>query len=105
MPKGTIRRLMDRGFGFIKTEDETDLFFHRNDIEGVEFNSLNEGQEVEFERGQGRDGRPAAVKVRLAQPEGEQHQTIREALSGLTKRQNVTKEATERAYSAAANNR
>jgi len=62
---------MDRGFGFIKTEDETDLFFHRNDIEGVEFNSLNEGQEVEFERGQGRDGRPAAVKVRLAQPEGE----------------------------------
>ena len=71
MPKGTIRRLMDRGFGFIKTEDETDLFFHRNDIEGVEFNSLNEGQEVEFERGQGRDGRPATVKVRLAQPEGE----------------------------------
>jgi len=62
---------MDRGFGFIKTEDETDLFFHRNDIEGVEFNSLNERQEVEFERGQGRDGRPAAVKVRLAQPEGE----------------------------------
>jgi len=61
---------MDRGFGFIKTEDETDLFFHRNDIEGVEFNSLSEGQEVEFERGQGRDGRPAAVKVRLAQPEG-----------------------------------
>ena len=22
MPKGTIRQLMDRGFGFIKTEDE-----------------------------------------------------------------------------------
>lgn len=67
MPKGTIRRLMDRGFGFIKTEDETDLFFHRNDLEGVEFNSLSEGQEVEFEKGQGRDGRPAAVKVRLAE--------------------------------------
>ena len=65
MPKGTIRRLMDRGFGFIKTEDETDIFFHRNDIEGVEFNSLSEGQEVEFEKDQGRDGRPRAVKVRL----------------------------------------
>jgi len=62
---------MDRGFGFIKTEQEEDLFFHRNDLEGVEFNSLNEGQEVEFEKGQGRDGRPQAVKVRLAQPEGE----------------------------------
>ncbi len=67
MAKGTIKRLMDRGFGFIKTEDETDLFFHRNDLEGVEFNSLSEGQEVEFEKGQGRDDRPAAVKVRLAE--------------------------------------
>ncbi len=70
MPKGTIRRLMDRGFGFIKTEDGTDLFFHRNDLEGVQFESLSEGQEVEFEKGQGRDDRPAAVKVRLAHPEG-----------------------------------
>ena len=66
MPKGTIRRLMDRGFGFIKTEDETDLFFHRNNLEGVEFSGLSEGQEVEFEKGQGRDGRTEAVKVRLA---------------------------------------
>jgi len=68
MPKGTIRRLMDRGYGFIKGEEEGDLFFHRNDIEGVEFASLSEGQGVEFEKGQGRDGRPQAVKVRLAQP-------------------------------------
>jgi cold shock CspA family protein len=58
---------MDRGFGFIKTEDETDIFFHRNDLEGVEFNSLSEGQEVEFEKGQGRDGRPQANKVRLTE--------------------------------------
>ena len=68
MAKGTIRRLMDRGYGFIKTDQEEDLFFHRNDLEEVEFNSLNEGQEVEFEKGEGRDGRPQAVKVRLAQP-------------------------------------
>ena len=68
MPKGTIRRLMDRGYGFIITEQEEDLFFHRNDVEGVEFASLSEGQEVEFEKGQGRNGRPQAVKVRLAQP-------------------------------------
>ncbi len=67
MPKGTIRRLMDRGYGFIKTEQEEDLFFHRNDLEGVEFASLNEGQEVEFEKGKGRDGRPQAVRVRLTQ--------------------------------------
>ena len=67
MVKGTIRRLMDRGYGFIKTEQGEDLFFHSNDIEGVEFNSLQEGQEVELEKGQGRDGRPAAVKVRLTE--------------------------------------
>ena len=71
MPKGTIRRLMDRGFGFIKAEDETDLFFHRNDLEGVEFSSLSAGQEVEFEKSQGRDGRPAAVKVRLTETQVE----------------------------------
>ncbi len=67
MPKGTILRLMDRGFGFIKGEGEEDLFFHRNDLIGVEFNSLEKGQEVEFEKGQGRDGRPQAVKVRLTE--------------------------------------
>jgi len=71
MPKGTIRRLMDRGYGFIITEQEEDLFFHSNSLEGVEFNSLSEGQEVEFEKGQGRDGRPAAVKVRLAEAQAE----------------------------------
>ncbi len=67
MPKGTIIRLMDRGFGFIKAEGEGDLFFHRSELQGVEFSSLKEGQEVEFEKGQDRDGRPAAVKVRLTE--------------------------------------
>ncbi len=67
MPKGTIRRIMQQGFGFIKTGEEKDLFFHRNEIEGVEFTSLNEGQEVEFEMGQDSKGRPQAVKVRLAE--------------------------------------
>jgi len=71
MAKGTIRRLMDRGYGFIKTEQEEDLFFHHSEIEGVEFTSLSEGQEVEFEMSRGRDGRPQAVRVRLAQPKSE----------------------------------
>ena len=65
MSKGTIARVMDRGFGFIKTEEGVDLFFHRNDLEGVEFNSLQVGQEVEYEKSEGKEGRPAAVKVRL----------------------------------------
>jgi len=72
MAKGTIRKLMDRGFGFIKTEDGTDLFFHSNELEGVEFNSLSEGQEVEYEKSRGRDNRPAAVKVKLVGTENSQ---------------------------------
>ena len=71
MSKGTIKKIMDRGYGFIKTEQGEDLFFHGNDVEGVEFNSLNEGQEVEFEKGQGRDGRPKAVNVKLAEAQAE----------------------------------
>ena len=65
MSKGTIAKVMDRGFGFIKTEEGAELFFHRNDLEGVEFNSLQVGQEVEYEKSEGKEGRPAAVKVRL----------------------------------------
>lgn len=72
MPKGTIRRLItDRGFGFIRTAESKDLFFHRKELQGVDFNSLREGHEVEFEIERGRNGRPQAVKVRLAQPKGE----------------------------------
>jgi len=40
MSKGTIKQLMDRGYGFIKTEQEEDLFFHSTSLEGVEFNNL-----------------------------------------------------------------
>ncbi len=71
MPKGTIRRLVsDRGFGFIHQAEGTgaDLFFHRSELQGADFASLREGQEVEFEIGRGRDGRTEAVKVRLIQP-------------------------------------
>jgi CspA family cold shock protein len=68
MPKETIRRLMERGYGFIKAESEEDLFFHRSELQGVDYDSLREGQEVEFEVERGRNGRWQAVRVRLAEP-------------------------------------
>ena len=71
MTKGTIRRIGDHGFGFITTEQGEDLFFHQNELQGVAYHSLSEGQQVEFEVGRGRDGRSQAVKVRLVQPQGE----------------------------------
>jgi len=89
MAKGTIKKLMDRGFGFINTGGEEDLFFHSNSLEGVEFNSLLEGQEVEFEKGKGRDGRPAAVKVRLAGTENSQ------AEAGVEEESETSKEEPE----------
>ena len=71
MPKGTIRRLINQSYGFIKVENGEDLFFHRNELQGVDYGSLREGQQVEFEVGRGRDGRDQAVRVRVAEPKGE----------------------------------
>jgi CspA family cold shock protein len=70
MRKGTIRRLIaDRGFGFIKTEREDELFFGRNQVQGVDYGSLREGQEVEFEVTRDPNGRLHAMRVRLTQPQ------------------------------------
>jgi CspA family cold shock protein len=72
MPKGTIRRLItERGFGFIRTAEGRDLFFHRSQLQGVDYGSLREGQEIEFEVGKGRDGRSQAFNVKLPQPKDE----------------------------------
>lgn len=63
MNTGKIARLMDKGFGFISREgEEKDLFFHSNELVGVDFESLNENDEVTFEVEQGDKG-PNAVKV------------------------------------------
>jgi CspA family cold shock protein len=63
MAEGTIARLTDRGFGFIAREGEDkDLFFHSNELEGVQFNDLQEGDKVTFEVAEGPKGLNA-VKV------------------------------------------
>jgi CspA family cold shock protein len=66
MATGTVARLVrDRGFGFVKTEDGTDVFFHKSSLQGVEFDSLSEGQAVEFEIEKGAKGtRAANMKLR-----------------------------------------
>jgi CspA family cold shock protein len=47
---GTIKRLTDKGFGFITGEGlEKDLFFHSNSLVGVTFDELKEGDSVSFE--------------------------------------------------------
>ncbi len=64
MEEGKIKRLTDRGFGFIAASDGTEVFFHRSECQSVEFDSLNEGQEVTFDRENDPKG-PRANNVRL----------------------------------------
>lgn len=63
MAEGKIKKLMDRGFGFIDTGADKDLFFHSSSLEGVNFDDLQEGQRVEYTEGQGQKG-PCAENVR-----------------------------------------
>ena len=70
MQKGVIRRLAKyRGFGFIEVNREQDLFFHRDDVEGVTFDLLREGQSVEFKVSMGSKGL-RATKVKVIEPDG-----------------------------------
>ena len=64
MSEGTIKRLTDRGFGFINTGNEKDLFFHSSSLQGISFNELHEGQKVSYTEGRGQKG-PCAENVNL----------------------------------------
>ncbi|NIP84244.1 MAG: cold shock domain-containing protein [Planctomycetales bacterium] len=64
MAEGTIKRLTDKGFGFIDAGGEKDMFFHSSNLEGVRYDELREGQRVSFTEGQGPKG-PRAENVKL----------------------------------------
>jgi CspA family cold shock protein len=63
MAEGTIKTLTTKGFGFIKTGDEEDLFFHSSSLDGVRFDELHEGQKVSYTEGRGPKG-PRAENVK-----------------------------------------
>lgn len=63
MAEGTIKKLTDKGFGFINTGKEKDLFFHSKSLQGVRYDDLREGQRVSFTEGQGPKG-PCAENVK-----------------------------------------
>ena len=48
MAEGTIKRLTDRGFGFIDTGGEKDLFFHMSNLDGVSFEQLHERHVADY---------------------------------------------------------
>lgn len=65
MAEGTIKKLTDKGFGFIDIGGSKDLFFHAKALQGVSFDELYEGQKVTFTEGHGPKG-PCAENVRPA---------------------------------------
>ena len=61
--KGKIKRLIsERGFGFISAENGSEVFFHRSALQDVNFDTLEEGDSVEFDLERGYKG-PRAVNV------------------------------------------
>jgi cold shock CspA family protein len=74
MARGTIIDLMrERGFGTISVGGQ-EFFFNRSALQGVDFDELAEGQEVEFTPKFDAEGdepgeRPRAVSIRLGADE------------------------------------
>jgi cold shock protein len=65
MTQGTVKWFNgEKGFGFIEQDGGgADVFVHYSEIQGNGFRTLDEGQRVEFEVGQGQKG-PQATGVR-----------------------------------------
>lgn len=65
---GKIKKLLsDKNFGFIAPEgEEKDLFFHANELDGISFSELHEGDAVTFEINNDSPKGPSATKVKRA---------------------------------------
>ena len=61
MSKGTVKFFnTSKGFGFITQDEGKDLFFHVSELREA---SINDGDKVEYEVGEGRKG-PCATNIR-----------------------------------------
>ena len=64
MAEGRVKWFSDKkGYGFIETDDQGDVFVHYSGIEGTSFRSLAEGERVSFDIEKGEKG-PYAVRVK-----------------------------------------
>lgn len=64
--KGNIKVLKE-GFGFLSVEGRDDVFFHANNLDGVEFDDLSIDDTLEFELAEGKNGKQQADNVTLVQ--------------------------------------
>ena len=50
MAAGRIKKIIpERGFGFVRGEDGNEVFFHRTELTTVDFDSLEEGENVTYD--------------------------------------------------------
>jgi CspA family cold shock protein len=55
--RGRIKKMVrERGFGFIRGEDGKEVFFHRSGLNASDYDSLNEGDLVEYQIQEGPRG-------------------------------------------------
>jgi CspA family cold shock protein len=66
MAKGTVKWFNEsKGYGFITSEDGTDVFAHYSAIQGEGFKTLAEGDAVSFDVVEGDKGPKAANIVKI----------------------------------------
>jgi CspA family cold shock protein len=66
MARGTVKWFSNqKGYGFISSESNKDVFVHHSAIQGDGYKSLEEGQQVEFEVQQGPKGEHAVNVVKI----------------------------------------
>ena len=67
--KGRVKKLVpERGFGFVRGDDGKEVFFHRSGLGANDYDSLSEGDVVEYVVQEGPRG-PRAENVRAVSPE------------------------------------
>lgn len=67
-----LRRFPAQRYGFLRTEDGRDVYFHENALMNAQFDSLDEGTDVVYVEEEGREGPQAAqVSVGKRRPKDE----------------------------------
>ena len=65
--EGRIKKLTDRGYGFIEDLDGESFFFHKSDLKGIEFEQLNREDLVSFDPGENEKGKNATNVKRVSE--------------------------------------